>query len=150
MTLAETNAEQVIGAVHATITGEKTLFSGLTNVHCILYFTTGRLVVEAGPSQRGDRQVPGWLEANPESLKSLKIQQIINSDPKKFSSIPYNSVTRVAIGRKWLNPRMSIITSDKIHRFVWFWPKVGVDRVEHMARSYFPPQVLVERVRSPA
>src|SRR2546422_7517856 len=104
MVLADTiGEEKVTGSVFATMTGKKTLFSGLTNVHCILYFTSRRVVVRKVRSQAGDRSVPGWMEAASEGLKTVNINQIIDSDPKNFFSIPYSSMVRVTIGRKWLN-----------------------------------------------
>src|SRR2546426_4154381 len=126
----------------STITGKKTLFSGFTNVHCNLLFSTERLVVQRTQSQLR-RSVPDYRA--PSGLGELPIETILKSDPGNFF-IPYAEIISVEIGRKWLNPRMNVRSKERVDRFMWVWPYVGLGHIARAARALFPPSVPVSRV----
>lgn len=139
--------ESIIGIAVSTITGDKYFLSGLTNVHCRLIFTTERLVVQRTSSQTRERMPDYRMDP---SLVKFLIERGIDSllaDSSQNLSIPYPSIVRVEVGRRWLNPRMNIVTSDTIHRFTWFWPYAGIKGVERVIRHLFPPDILVERTK---
>ncbi len=140
-------SESITGIAVSTITGDKFFLSGLKNVHCRLIFTTERLVVQRTNSQMKEN-FPNY-RVDPYLAKVLidrGVDQLLG-DSRQNLSIPYSNIVRVQIGRRWLNPRMNIITKDGIHRFTWFWPYAGINGVERYIRYLFPQHTLVERVK---
>jgi len=127
--LQDALTEAIVGIAVSTMTGDKYFLSGLTNVHCRLIFTTERLVVQRTNKILIERGIQRLLAESPHNL-----------------SIPYSTITKVELGRRWLNPRMNIVTKDAIHRFTWFWP-AGTNGVERVIRYHFPIEIPVERVK---
>ena len=136
--------EQVLGIVGATATGKRTLFSGYSNVHCFLVFTTGRLIV----ASTGVRQV--WHPVGPyamlvggDDLRKVSVEDVMRSQEGNIA-IPYSEITKVQLGSKWLNPRVHIHTANSAHRFMWTWPWVGRKRVESIIRRLLPVSIPIE------
>jgi len=144
--LQDALTEAIVGIAVSTMTGDKYFLSGLTNVHCRLIFTTERLVVQRTNTQT--RQNYPNYRIDPSLAKILierGIQSLLAESPHNLS-IPYSTITKVELGRRWLNPRMNIVTKDAIHRFTWFWP-AGTNGVERVIRYHFPIEIPVERVK---
>ena len=142
------SAERIEGFVVSTITGEKTLFSGLSNVHCLLIFTTDRLVVQKGSSQMR-QNIPNYRRIEPHLARLLEENGIegLLADSSENFFIRYSDILRVELGRRWLNPRMNVMTNYGLYRFTWFWPWATSGRVERVLRSRFPLGVPVQRVK---
>ena len=140
-------SEKIVGLAVSTLTGEKTLFSGLSNVHCRLIFTTERLIVQRLGSQRSQSYPDYRVDSDLAKFLTDRGPYRILSDSAMNFFIPYSAIMRVEVGRKWLNPRINVVTHDKTYRFSWFWPRHGINAVEHIARSLFPVAISVERVK---
>jgi len=140
-------SEKVVGLTVSTLTGEKILFSGLSNVHCRLIFTTERVIVQTLSSQTRQSYPEYRMDPNLVNLLVERGVEDLLGDSAKNFFIPYSDIVRVEVGRRWLNPRMNVVTHDKTHRFTWFWPRHGIDEVEHIARSLFPGEITVDKVR---
>jgi len=135
-----------VGLTVSTLTGEKILFSGLSNVHCRLIFTTDRLIVQTLSSQARQSFPEYGMDASlVNRLIDRGVESLLGDSAKNFF-IPYSDVLRVEVGRRWLNPRMNVVTNDKTYRFTWFWPRHGINEVEHIARSLFPVEIMVDKV----
>jgi hypothetical protein len=138
--------EEAIGTMGATITGKRTLFSGLSNVQCQLVFTTHRIIVERRMGQMSDPlgRATYWVRTDPQELKGLDLEKILRSDEKNFS-IGYSDIERIDLDVKWRNVRANMYTKNGIHRFMWTWP-VKLDNVEDALRSLLPSHVQQGRV----
>jgi len=127
---------------------EEDSFSGLSNVHCLLVFTTQRLAVLRGSSQMR-QNIPNYRRIDPYMLRLLEergLDEILAEGIGNFS-IPYADIVKVELGMRWLNPRMNIVTRDGLFRFTWFWPWAASGRVERIMRARFPIEVAVEKVK---
>jgi hypothetical protein len=140
-------SEKIIGLTVSTLTGEKMLFSGLSNVHCRLIFTTERLIVQRLSSQTSQSYPDYRMDSDLTKFLVERGPESILGDSAMNFFIPYSGIMRVEVGKRWLNPRMNVVTHDKTYRFSWFWPRHGIKAVQHIARSLFPIEISVESVK---
>lgn len=81
-------SEKIVGLTVSTLTGEKILFSGLSNVHCRLIFTTDRIIVQTLSSQT--RQSYPEYGMNPNLVNLLVergVENLLGDSAKNSSSL---------------------------------------------------------------
>lgn len=95
------------------------------------------------------KNIPNYRRIDPYVIRLLNergLNGIIAYGTGNFS-ISYSDILKVNFGRRWLNPRMNIITKDEVYQFTWFWPWATSSRVERIIRSRFPVEVTVQKVK---